>query len=86
MTNLSKTPSFRHDPDPWPHERHDVPVDPQKLLSEWADWSPAIVKISELLLLDKELDCWGIFDLGDHPLSSYTKGRMCVVGDAAHAR
>lgn len=28
---------------------------------------------------------WGIFDLGDHPLSSYTKGRICLVGDAAHA-
>lgn len=28
---------------------------------------------------------WGIFDLGDHPLSSYYKGRVCLVGDAAHA-
>lgn len=28
---------------------------------------------------------WGIFDLGDHPLSKYFKGRICLVGDAAHA-
>lgn len=28
---------------------------------------------------------WAIFDLGDHPLSSYYKGRICLVGDAAHA-
>lgn len=28
---------------------------------------------------------WGIFDLGDHPLSSYYKGRICLLGDAAHA-
>lgn len=28
---------------------------------------------------------WAIFDLGDHPLSSYYKGRVCLLGDAAHA-
>jgi salicylate hydroxylase len=45
-----------------------------------------MVKISELLSQNKDLNCWGIFDLGDHPLSTYTKGRMCLTGDAAHAR
>lgn len=28
---------------------------------------------------------WAIFDLGNHPLSTYHKGGICLVGDAAHA-
>jgi salicylate hydroxylase len=32
-----------------------------------------------------ELDKWAIFDLGDHPLPTYYKGRVCLSGDAAHA-
>ncbi|KAF3760951.1 putative salicylate hydroxylase [Cryphonectria parasitica EP155] len=36
-------------------------------------------------LTSDRLDRWAIFDLGDHPLSTYYKGRVCLVGDAAHA-
>jgi salicylate hydroxylase len=28
---------------------------------------------------------WAIFDLADHPVSSFYKGRVCLLGDAAHA-
>ncbi|KAL4912681.1 hypothetical protein BDW62DRAFT_216105 [Aspergillus aurantiobrunneus] len=28
---------------------------------------------------------WAIFDMSDHPASSYSSGRVCVAGDAAHA-
>jgi salicylate hydroxylase len=28
---------------------------------------------------------WAIFDLGDHPVSTFAKGRICISGDAAHA-
>ena len=28
---------------------------------------------------------WGLFDLAEHPLPTYHKGRICLVGDAAHA-
>jgi len=28
---------------------------------------------------------WAIFDLGDHPVPTYYKGRVCILGDAAHA-
>ena len=28
---------------------------------------------------------WGIFGLGDDPVSTFVKGRICIVGDAAHA-
>lgn len=28
---------------------------------------------------------WGQFDLGEHPPPTYAKGRICLIGDAAHA-
>ena len=28
---------------------------------------------------------WAIFDTGDHPVPTFFKGRICIVGDAAHA-
>ena len=28
---------------------------------------------------------WAIFDLGDHPVPTFAKGRVCISGDAAHA-
>lgn len=28
---------------------------------------------------------WAIFDTGDHPVPTFYKGRVCIVGDAAHA-
>ncbi|MCJ1473327.1 hypothetical protein MMC13_001978 [Lambiella insularis] len=36
-------------------------------------------------LLEENLDRWAIFDLGDHPLRTYHKGRLVMSGDAAHA-
>ena len=36
-------------------------------------------------LLPEDLDKWAVFDTYDHPMSIYLKGRICVVGDAAHA-
>lgn len=28
---------------------------------------------------------WGLFDLADNPLPTFYKGRVCLVGDSAHA-
>src|ERR1700743_3672827 len=28
---------------------------------------------------------WAIFDLGDQPVPTFYKGRLCISGDAAHA-
>lgn len=28
---------------------------------------------------------WGIFDLGEHPVPTFCKGCVCLMGDAAHA-
>jgi 2-polyprenyl-6-methoxyphenol hydroxylase-like FAD-dependent oxidoreductase len=43
------------------------------------------VKINEVLAQSKSPNCWGIFDRDVHPLSTSTRGRIYLVGDAAHA-
>jgi salicylate hydroxylase len=49
-------------------------------------FGPTVMKL--LNLVKPDLDVWGIFDLGEHPLKTFAKGRMRVMalmGDAAHA-
>ena len=41
--------------------------------------------IASFYRLEPNLDCWAIFDTGAHPMPAYNKGRVCCVGDAAHA-
>lgn len=47
------------------------------------DWSPAIRSL--VSLFPKEVTKWGIFHTADYPAPTYTRGRVCVAGDAAHA-
>jgi salicylate hydroxylase len=35
--------------------------------------------------LTADISKWAIFDLGDHPVPAFSKGRICISGDAAHA-
>jgi hypothetical protein len=59
-----------HDSAPWLHKHLDVHADCARVLADCARWSKAIVKINELLAQNKGL----------HPLSTSTRGRMCLVG------
>ncbi|TVY85268.1 FAD-dependent monooxygenase tropB [Lachnellula suecica] len=36
-------------------------------------------------LFPEELDQWALFDLFEYPVPAYNYGRVCLVGDAAHA-
>ena len=36
-------------------------------------------------MLEPDLDRWGIFDTGSNPCPYFNKGRICLLGDAAHA-
>lgn len=31
------------------------------------------------------IEQWAIFDLGENPVRTFAKGRVCIIGDAAHA-
>ncbi|KAJ5855256.1 hypothetical protein N7455_009204 [Penicillium solitum] len=55
----------------------------EEALRDFAGFGPNVIKL--LKLTDEELNVWAIFDLGEHPLSTFSKGRICLSGDAAHA-
>ncbi|KZL85561.1 salicylate hydroxylase-like protein [Colletotrichum incanum] len=59
-----------------------LPADMQSCLEDVKRLSPRLQKVIQSL---KGLDRWGQFDLGDHPPPTYAKGRICLIGDAAHA-
>ncbi|KAK1598470.1 uncharacterized protein LY79DRAFT_539239 [Colletotrichum navitas] len=66
----------------WPSETQlTLPADLQSCLEDVKGLSPRLQKI---VLSLKGLDRWGQFDLGECP-PTYAKGRICLIGDAAHA-
>ncbi|KAL2850295.1 hypothetical protein BJY01DRAFT_209990 [Aspergillus pseudoustus] len=46
-------------------------------------WKPDIRSL--IALLPETPSKWAMFDMSSHPAKSYTRGRVCVAGDAAHA-
>lgn len=54
----------------------------EQALADFADWGEPVRKL--LSMCDEKLPIWGIFDLG-HPAPSFAKGRVAILGDAAHA-
>ncbi|ESZ96191.1 putative salicylate hydroxylase [Sclerotinia borealis F-4128] len=55
----------------------------QDALNDFTGWGENVTHI--LSLLDEDVDIWAIFDMLDHPASTYAKGRKVIIGDAAHA-
>ncbi|EFX02086.1 protein toxd [Grosmannia clavigera kw1407] len=87
------------DPNPWPETSSEVDggivkeaspassatsrgnrEDAERAFSSWQKCSRAVVS-----LLPSKPDRWAIFDLMEHPLPTYARGRIAVAGDAAHA-
>ncbi|EWZ28654.1 hypothetical protein FOZG_17659 [Fusarium oxysporum Fo47] len=69
--------------DDWPSETQlTLPATKKDLLDDFGHFTPLGLKIIDCA---EKLDRWGIFDLGDHPVPAFAKGRMCLIGDAAHA-
>ncbi|KAJ5628072.1 hypothetical protein N7490_010300 [Penicillium lividum] len=55
----------------------------EEALRDFAGFGPNVTNL--LRLTDENLSVWAIFDLGENPLSTFYKGRICLSGDAAHA-
>jgi salicylate hydroxylase len=47
------------------------------------NWNPALRGLIDLF--PEQLPMWAVFDLWEHPVPYYHKGRICLAGDAAHA-
>jgi salicylate hydroxylase len=60
-------------------ESWSAPGDPEALRREFAGWDPCVEEI-----LEQVRGCfwWGLYDR--EPLSSWTRGRLTLLGDAAH--
>lgn len=69
--------------DTWLHEKLTAPATKQEVMEVFNDWGPAVKTIASLL--DDSLDKWAIFDSYDYPAPSFSSGRICIAGDAAHA-
>lgn len=76
--------AFRTTDKPWPNpEKLTAPAHRNDALRDFAGYSDDVVGL--LKLTSENLDVWAIFDLGQNPPPTYTKGRVAIMGDAAHA-
>lgn len=60
-----------------------APADRSEIERLFKGWSPQLANIATLY--PEKLVKWGMFDMDDNPPPTYARGRICIVGDAAHA-
>lgn len=76
--------AFKYNTAPWPDKKKlTLPSTRAAALKDFQGCNKDIIRVIELL--NDDLDCWGLFDMYDHPAPTFTKGRLVAVGDAAHA-
>ncbi|MEQ9109245.1 MAG: FAD-dependent monooxygenase [Rhodospirillaceae bacterium] len=67
--------------DGWDEEGWSIPVSQDELMEEFGDWHPRISDLIKAAPKDKVFK-WALYDRD--PLDQWTKGRVTLVGDAAH--
>lgn len=76
--------AFITDPEPWGDDKQLVaPASRHELGGPFADWGPSVRRVIDLF--PESLDKWAVFDLWDYPAPFYSRDRICLAGDAAHA-
>lgn len=76
--------AFHTNHDDWPdYSRLTRPAKREDALRDFEGYGPNVTAL--LNLTKPDLDVWAIFDLGENPVPSFNKGRVCIIGDAAHA-
>lgn len=64
----------------WEDDQWVVHADRQKMYKDFESWGKPVQKILEMM---QKPDIWALFN--HLPAKTYTKGRLCLTGDAAHA-
>ncbi|KAL4895143.1 FAD/NAD(P)-binding domain-containing protein [Aspergillus ambiguus] len=76
--------AFHTSPEPWAdYPRLTRQGTRDEVLRDFAGYGPNVRNL--LQLTDPQLSVWAIFDLGDHPVPTFYRGRIALSGDAAHA-
>lgn len=71
------------DPNEWPLNKPTTAKASRKDVEDaLGNWSLPVRKL--VALFPEELDQWALFDTFEYPVPKYNKGRICLVGDAAH--
>ncbi|MCJ1378979.1 hypothetical protein MMC17_002078 [Xylographa soralifera] len=81
MVNVSAIVS---DPDEWTDGKSLIkPASRAEMEKAFAHWNPCVRAIASFL--PENIDKWALFDTWDYPAPFYSRGKICLVGDAAHA-
>lgn len=64
----------------WTEERMVIPATKEEMLQDYVGWGKQVESIIKLM---NPSDIWALFD--HPPIDTYADGRVCLVGDAAHA-
>ncbi|KAK4945730.1 hypothetical protein LTR10_015078 [Elasticomyces elasticus] len=76
--------AFRTTTEDWPdYNRLTKPAKRDDALRDFSGYGANVTNL--LKLCKPDLDTWAIFDLGENPVPTFHKGRICISGDAAHA-
>ncbi|EXJ77308.1 salicylate hydroxylase [Capronia epimyces CBS 606.96] len=76
--------AFRTSSEDWPDSnRLTKAAKREDALLDFREYGSNVLNL--LKLTNPDLDVWAIFDLGEHPVPTFYKGRICLSGDAAHA-
>ncbi|KAL4790353.1 hypothetical protein BDV19DRAFT_382363 [Aspergillus venezuelensis] len=83
-TNTVGATVVASDPGDWPLDKPTTArASREAVYKALANWSLPVRNLVDLF--PEELDQWALFDLWEYPVPKYNKGRVCLVGDAAHA-
>ncbi|KAH6977459.1 salicylate hydroxylase 1 [Ilyonectria sp. MPI-CAGE-AT-0026] len=75
--------AYRSSTSDWPSENQlTLPTQKGDFLEDFKGFRPMLLRFMGMV---RNLDRWAMFDLGDYPVPTFAKGRMCIIGDAAHA-
>ncbi|KAK8075460.1 hypothetical protein PG997_010123 [Apiospora hydei] len=82
--------AFVADPGAWPDietdsdaKRYVLPAARGEVAAAFSDFGPTARAL--VSLLPAQLDKWAVFDMLEAPVPSYSRGPLCLAGDAAHA-
>ncbi|XRM46537.1 Diels-Alderase orf3 [Aspergillus tubingensis] len=82
--SLLNVVAFVTDPNPWPYaDRWTAQRNETDVAAAFSRFGPTMRTIIDLL--PDPIDQWAVFDTYDHPPNTYSRGPVCIAGDAAQA-